>query len=152
MMNLSLDYQMILDVYMKEIRPILEYGAVVFHSGLTTELSNDIESIQRNIFMILSKYLKIKFSYTEACIFFKVDFLYSRRQDLCYSWVKRHLKDRGEQGLFIKRNKRLLRGNDKVFQEPKYKTKRFFNSPVNYLTRVANDIVSKNARKNKTGG
>ena len=46
MMNLSLDYQIILDIYTKEIRPILEYGAVVFHSGLTKELSDQLETIQ----------------------------------------------------------------------------------------------------------
>ena len=152
MMSLSLEYKIILDVYLKEIRPIIEYGAVVFHSGLTRELSNDLENIQRNIFKILSKYIKVKFSYTEACIFFEVDFLFSRRQDLCYNWVKRYLKEHGDQGLFLKRNKRKLRGNIKVFQEPKYKTLRFFNSPVNYLTLVANDIVSKNNIKNKTRG
>ena len=151
MMNLSLDYQIILDVYLKEIRPILEYGAVVFHSGLTRELSNNIETIQRNFFRILSKYINTKFSYTESCIFFEVDFLYSRRIDLCHSFIKRHLKDYGEKGLFERRNKRILRDNNKIFKEPRYKSQRFFNSPVNYLTRVANDIVSKQ-RKNKTRG
>ena len=151
MINLKLDYKIILDVYLKEIRPILEYGAIVFHSGLTRELSADIENIQRNIFRILSKYINIKFSYTEACIFFEADFLFSRRTDLCYSFVKRHLKDHGDQGLFEKRNKRQLRENNKTFKEPKYKTMRFYNSPVNYLTRVANEITSKE-KKNKTRG
>ena len=151
MMNLSLDYTIILDVYLKEVRPILEYGAVVFHSGLTRELSNDIENIQRNVFKILTRYINIKLSYTESCIFFEVDFLFSRRIDLCYGFVKRHLKDYGEEGLFVKRNKRTLRDNNKIFKEPKYKSQRFFNSPVNYLTRIANDIVSKQ-RKNKTNG
>ena len=143
MINLKLEYSIILDIYLKEIRPVLEYGAVVFHSGLTREQSNAIENIQRNIFRILSKYINIKFSYTESCIFFEADFLFSRRIDLCHSFVKRHLKDYGDKGLFTKRSKLPLRENNNIFQEPKYKTKRFYNSPVNYLTRVANEITSK---------
>ena len=151
MMNLKLDYQIILDIYIKEIRPILEYGAVVFHSGLTKDLSEQLETIQRHVFKLLSRYINVKFSYTEACIFFQVDFLHSRRSDLCYSFVERHLKDHGDRGFFTKRNKRTLRGNNKVFLEPKYKSKRFYNSPVNYLTRVANEVSAKKT-KNKTRG
>ena len=151
MINLKLDYQIILDIYLKEIRPILEYGAVIFHSGLTQVLSNDIETIQRNILKILSKYINQQFSYTEACIFFQVDFLFSRRSDLCFSFVKRYLKEHGDGKLFTKRNKRTLRGNNKIFREPKYKSQRFYNSPVNYLTRVANEVAGKK-NKNKTKG
>ena len=151
MMSLKLEYQIILDIYLKEIRPILEYGAVVFHSGLTKALSNDIENIQRNILKILSKYTNQQFSYTEACIFFQVDFLFSRRSDLCFSFVERYLKEHGEGTLFTRRNKRKLRGNSKVFTEPKYKSQRFFNSPVNYLTRIANEVAG-NKNKNKTRG
>ena len=47
MMQLGLDYKIILDFYFKEIRSILEYGSVVFHSGLTKKLSDNIQQNQQ---------------------------------------------------------------------------------------------------------
>ena len=58
MMNFGLEYQIILDIYLKEIRPILEYGAVVFHSGLTRELSNEIEISREIIFIFYQNKLR----------------------------------------------------------------------------------------------
>ena len=46
MMNIRLDYEIILDVFKREIRSILEYNLVIFHSGLTDKLSNRIEKNQ----------------------------------------------------------------------------------------------------------
>ena len=57
MMQLGLDYNIILDIYQKEIRAILEYEAVVFHSGLSHKLSGDLENIQRTVLGLLSFYI-----------------------------------------------------------------------------------------------
>ena len=59
MMILGLDFETILDVYFKEIRSVLEYGAVIFHSGLTNKLSGDIENVQTLVLKLLSNYLWI---------------------------------------------------------------------------------------------
>ena len=57
MMNVGLSYELILDIYIKEIRSTLEYNSVIFHSGLTAKLSRKIENIQRNVLYNLSSYL-----------------------------------------------------------------------------------------------
>ncbi|KAI8512044.1 hypothetical protein Bbelb_111440 [Branchiostoma belcheri] len=64
-------------VYMSYIRPVLEYAAPVWHSGLTTELSNKIEKIQRRAVRIImgTKYT----SYTEGCSYLGLPTLQSRR-------------------------------------------------------------------------
>ena len=77
MMELKLDYNTIIDVYLKEIRSVLEYGSVVFHSGLTKKLADEIEDIQRIFCRLLAGYLKLSLSYSESCILFKIDFLFS---------------------------------------------------------------------------
>ena len=45
MMSNGFDHELILDVYTKEIRSILEYGCVVFHHGLSSELERQLESV-----------------------------------------------------------------------------------------------------------
>ena len=44
---LDLDMELILDFYLKEIRSLLEYGAPVWHSGLTRKMSEKIERVQK---------------------------------------------------------------------------------------------------------
>ena len=87
MMQLGVDYTIILDVYYKEIRSILEYSAVIFHSSLTTKLSNDIESVQRLVMFLLTQYLSLKMSYMESCLLFSAESLHLRRSNLCETFV-----------------------------------------------------------------
>ena len=51
--QLKLDYQTILDFYLKEIRPLTEHDVVVWNSGLTKNQSNDLEKIQKVAFKII---------------------------------------------------------------------------------------------------
>ena len=83
MLQLGLQYKKVLDFYYKEIRSVLEYGAVVFHSGLTVKLSQEMENIQLSVLSLLSRTLGLRLSYSEACIFFCTEQLYSCRLDLC---------------------------------------------------------------------
>ena len=57
MINLGLQYTIILDVYFKNVRSVLEYGAIVFHSGLSNKLSNKIESVQKLVLNFISNYI-----------------------------------------------------------------------------------------------
>ena len=47
-MKLDLDIHKMFDVYIKEIRSILELAVPVWHSGLTKQQATDIERIQKN--------------------------------------------------------------------------------------------------------
>ena len=79
MMNNGFDYEIILDIYMKEIRSVLEYGCVVFHYGLTKELSDKIESVHKLVLYLISKFLEIDLSYMENCILYNMEPLELRR-------------------------------------------------------------------------
>ena len=137
MLQLGLNYNKVLDFYYKEIRSVLEYGAVVFNSGLTIKLSQEIENIQSSVLGLLSRNLGLRLSYTEACIFFCTEQLYSRRFDLCKHFIQRN----SHSGLFVKTIKsHNTRVGKQCYQEYKCNTKRFYNSPLVYLTRLANNI------------
>ena len=144
MMKLQMDYEFIVDVYVKEVRLLLEYGSVVFHSGLTKKESNEIENVQRQFLSSLSFHLNVGLTYSEARICFGLDLLSERRLDQCYTYVRKHLDRTGggkTSDLFKLRNRISERTRDKTFIEPQYKSTRFYQNPLNFLTRVANEIM-----------
>ena len=100
MMEFGLKYETILDFYFKEITSILEYCAVVFNSGLTKKLSDVREGVQKIVLRLLSSYIGVKFTYNEACIFFSVEALSSRRRDMSCTWIKRTLANPKHREMF----------------------------------------------------
>ena len=139
--ELKLDYNIIIDFYHKEVRSILEYGAVIFHGGLTKQQSEALESVQRGFFKFLSHSLQIKLSYNEACIFFATDKLVFRRLDLCKTFIKRNKKNPVHSELFKTVNKHYdTRSSPSNLKQHKARTRRFANSPLVFLTRLANQM------------
>ena len=70
MKHLKLDIHFIFDFYVKEIRQVAKFGAVVWHSGLTINQNSDIERIQKVAMKII-----LSGSYTSsdhACAEFNV--------------------------------------------------------------------------------
>ena len=74
---LNIQPEIILDVYFKEIRSILEMGCQVFHSGLTNNQSRDIENIQKRSLKIILGSLYS--NYDEACTLLSCEPLADRR-------------------------------------------------------------------------
>ncbi|KAI8485844.1 hypothetical protein Bbelb_363960 [Branchiostoma belcheri] len=69
----------LVSVYISYIRPVMEYGAPVWHSGLSNSLGNKIEKVQRRAVRII---LGASFtSYSTACAQLGVA-LYARRHEL----------------------------------------------------------------------
>ena len=61
---LNLDPLLILDVYMKEIRSVVELAVPAWHSGLTVRQTADIERVQRvAVYIILSDFTTGKSEY-----------------------------------------------------------------------------------------
>ena len=139
LMQLELNFETILDVYCKEIRSILEYGAVVFHSSLTKKQSNAIEKIQKIVLRMLGQYLNIKLSYSEATIFFCIEELFSRRIELCKTFIKRNLNNPRFNHLFGKTShSHNVRPKTRKIQKNQTRTNRFYSSPLVFLRRLAN--------------
>ena len=121
----------------------MEYGVVIFHSALTKKQSHAIESVQRKVMFILNSYLNLKLSYSESCILYGVEFLYSRRLDICYTFIKRSLKNPRFSHLFSKSSHLYnVRDTTRKFQEDKTRTERFHSSPLVSLRRLANQMTS----------
>ena len=90
---LNLEPEIIFDYYAKEVRPHVEQGVVVWNSGLTKAHCNDLERIQKVALKIIlgDRYT----SYDNACNYFKIDQLSSRRLQLCTNFtVKLYKSDR----------------------------------------------------------
>ena len=142
LMKNGFPYTFILEVFLKEIRPILEYGAVLFHFALTVELSDMIEEIQKIFLRLLSNYIGVKFSYMEACIFYFTEPLILRRQTLCENFVKKLMKH-DTFNLLKKREIGKELNNSRVYHEFQSHSLKHFSSPLVALTRLANEMVSK---------
>ena len=133
MRNLNLDEDIILDVYIKEIRSILELAVPVWHGGLTVKQTRDIERVQKTALLII---LGENFTnYDVACTLMAVEPLYSRRETLCLKFARKDIKK--DNTLFNKscvdtRNKKLV-------VEPKANTRRYAKSSIPYLSRLLNN-------------
>ena len=53
MLKLDLNIHQMFDVYIKEVRSILELAVPVWHSGLTKQQTADIERVQKVAFKII---------------------------------------------------------------------------------------------------
>ena len=78
--NLGASVADLLDVYCKQVRSILEFGAPVWHSGITQGENKDIERVQKAAFHIIlgGRY----FSYQDALCTLNMNSLVERRDSL----------------------------------------------------------------------
>ena len=78
-------------IYKQYIRSVLEYGANVWHSGLTNQNKNDIERLQKSSLKII---LRNNYeSYQKALKFLNMDSLEKRREKLNMNFAKKCLKN-----------------------------------------------------------
>ena len=81
MKALGLEPKFILDYYLMEIRPVVEHGVPVWHSGLTNLQSNRLERIQKVALKIIMG--ENYDSYNDACKLFSLEKLSERQVRLC---------------------------------------------------------------------
>ena len=133
--KLGLSSDKLFDVYVKEIRSLLELAVPVWHSGLTKVQSADIERIQKIAFKLILK--KNYLSYDLACKYFSTQTLHQRRIKLCKTFAEKNLKS--EHSFFQRIPSRTnARHPSKVVKEFKCNFKRFYNSSLPYLSRLLN--------------
>ena len=132
--SLDVDPLFILDVYQKEVRSILELAVPAWHSGLTDKLAKDLERVQRVAVRIILGYVV---PYDEALEKLNLDPLSVRREKLCRKFAKKTLSSR-HSSLFSQNQNIYKTRHREKFHHPICRTKRFFDSPVNFLTRILN--------------
>ena len=128
--------QFVIDVYMKEIRSILEYGVPVWNGAITKKDSLKIEKVQKIVLRLL---LKEEYSsYTDACKYFNLDKLHVRRENLCIRFARKEYA-KPENGIFLKSQSKSKRiASKKLVVEPRARTARYYKSSIPYLSRLLN--------------
>ena len=94
---LDLDPWIICDVYVKEIRSLLELAVPAWHSGLTQKQSADIERVQKVALKVILSDLATgnsEFTYDMALVVLDLEPLEVRRERLCLNFAKKTLKSR----------------------------------------------------------
>ena len=136
---LDVDPNIILDVYVKEIRSILELAVPVWHSGLTRQQSADIERVQKvAVHIILNKNGQNHLSYDSSLAILNIERLERRRTKLCINFTKKCLTSR-HRNMFLPNPSTKNTRNRKFFAEQKVNSERAFMSPLVYLTRLLNN-------------
>ena len=135
---LEVEPLILLDVYTKEIRSVLELAVPAWHSGLTIKQAADIERVQRvavNIILGDRKQGDRNFCYDMALVILNIEPLSARREKLCLTFARKTLKSRHSD--MFKPTVHNTR-KKQTFYEYKSNKTRCHNSPLNYLTRLLN--------------
>ena len=132
---LRLTFKELFDVYVKEVRSVLEYAVPVWHSGLTQKQSSEIEAVQKLAFKLI---LKQRYTdYAAACKFFNTDTLEQRRRQLCLKFAKKNLNSDKSFFSLVNQNLNLRQRNLKV-TEFRCNTARFERSSLPFLASLIN--------------
>ena len=127
----------LIDVYIKQVRSVLELAVPAWHSSLTVADKLSIERVQKAALQIIldDSYT----SYSSACIIMNLQTLEERRHQLCVKFGLKALKNTKHTKWF-KVNQKLSRTRQKQpFLCPVVtRTRRFENSPISYLTKLLN--------------
>ena len=125
------------EVYIKQIRCILEYAAPVWHSSITAEDSIQIERVQKSALrIILSRGYQ---TYKNALDQVQLDTLYSRRERLCMKFARKCVKSNKFCHWFKNEDREsITRQKNQKFRSVYSRTMRYEKSPISYITRLLN--------------
>jgi hypothetical protein len=125
------------DIYCKQVRSILEYCAVVWHSGLTKENNANIERVQKSALSIILG--KSYLNYENALFILNLEKLCVRRERLCLKFAKKSLASEKFSSWFVPdENTQNTRRLVKTVKPALARTSRFEKSALPYLTTILN--------------
>ena len=138
--NMGGSQEDLIDVYLKQIRCLLEYGAPVWNGSLTSENIEDIEGVQKAFMHIL---LQDKYTtYENALKVTKLKTLEDRRKELCYKFALKASEHKKHTHWFQKQDiKRLTRSNKLTYTQPFCRTEKYKKSAIPYLTDLLNTHI-----------
>ena len=139
----KLEPELILDFYIKEVRPLLEQGVPIWNSGLTRAQSRAIENVQKIALKIILQENYI--SYEVACTLLNIIPLEYRRLDLATNFAIKLYKSQRCKEYFepVEKSMRTRNNRQHLVKENKSNTRRCYNAPHNYLARLINKNKSK---------
>ncbi len=122
----SVDPKDIVHIYTTVVRPILEYACVVWHTSLTKEQSDDIESIQRRALRIAYPSL----ASTECQDFLNMSSLHERRNDMCRKLFLEMQSPSHKLHHLLPPERSSITRDSKRYALPKCRTKRYMQSLI----------------------
>ena len=127
----------LLDLYLKQIRCLLEYAVPVWHSSITFDQKQDIERVQKSALRII---LGHEYgSYEDALSKTGLESLEFRRQELCRNFASKSAKDPKHKHWFRPKQKQTTRSKLK-YQLVVFRTERLCKSLISYLTNLLNEM------------
>ena len=139
----KLQPDLILDFYVKEVRPLLEQGVPIWNSGLTKAQCRAIENVQKVALKIILQESYI--SYEVACTLMNILPLEYRRLDLATNFAIKLYKSKRCEEYFdpVKKSVRTRNKNKLLVKENKTNTRRCYNAPHNIIAWLINKNKSK---------
>ena len=131
--QLGLDTPTVLEYWVSEGRPLLEYACALWTGSLTVLESRSLEAVQRSAMAIC--FNRWDLSYLAALARAGLPRLDSRRKKLARTWGERAARQHGQ--TFFTPNPVKTRGA-KRFLEPYCRTNRRMKSAIPYITRLLN--------------
>ena len=130
----------LIDIYIKQVRSVLEFGVPVWNSSITNGEVKDLERVQKSFFQIAlgSEYS----NYEDALTQTGMETLEKRRTKLCLGFGQKAAKHPKHSHWFVKidsEKRPNTRSVKQKFKEPICRLERYRKSPIPYLTRLLND-------------
>ena len=125
------------DIYVKQVRSILEFGVPVWNSGLIQDEVADIERVQKSFLHIAlgQDYCDYETALAES----NLEMLSTRRTKLCKSFALKTSKHAKHHHWFVKTKPGPNTRSEKpALKPPLCRLTRFKKSPIPYLTRLLN--------------
>ena len=127
----------LLEVYTKQVRPVLEFAVPVWHSGITKGESKDIERVQKCALKII--FQERYNTYKQALKLTNLHRLSNRRSKICIKFALKAEKHNKFKTWFkLNRKTFHTRSIPMKYCPVISRTKRFEKSPLSYLTNLLN--------------
>ena len=126
-----------IDLYIKQIRCLLELAAPVWHGSLTLIEKADIERVQKAALRII--YGDTYDNYLNALEMSTLENLDHRRENLCLKFAKRATEHPKIRYWFKLKPKLPTRQQPNKYLQPLARTDRLLKGPISYLTRLLNN-------------
>ena len=128
----------LIDIYVKQVRSILEYGVPVWNSGLTLEEVADFERVQKSFLHITLE--QDYQDYKSALVKTQLETLEYRRWKLCKKFAVKAAGHPKHSKWFVKNKPGLnTRSEKQPYKLPWCRLSRTLKGPIPYLTNILND-------------
>ena len=127
----------LVDVYIQQIRSVIEMACPVWNAGVTQQEVRSLERVQKTALAIIRGASHT--NYAEALKFFNLGTLEKRREDLCIKFALKAFKNPKFSNWFVPNESEVNTRSIKLpLKSVKTRTKRFKDSPIPYLTELLN--------------